>query len=224
MKICVIIPAYNESKTIDGLIQGIKQQNLDILIIDDGSSDNTAKIAKNNKTSLIVNTKNKGKGLSLAEGFHYALDNGFDAVITMDADGQHDPNDIPYFTRLAKYSDSTILIGNRMLKPKNMPKTRLLTNKFMSWLISLIAKQNIPDTQCGFRLIKKEVLEKVKFDTAKFETESELLIKASRLGFKIESVPINTIYRGEKSKINPIIDTLRFIKGGAGKRGEWGGG
>lgn len=212
MKICVIIPAYNESKTIGNLIQGVKRQNLDILIIDDGSCDNTAKIAQNNGTTPIVNSKNKGKGISLTKGFHYALDNGFDAVITMDADGQHDPNDIPYFTRLAKYSDSSIFIGNRMVKPKNMPKIRFLTNKFMSWLISLIAKQNILDTQCGFRLIKKEVLKKIKFDTAKFETESELLIKASRLGFKIESVPINTIYRGEKSKINPVIDTLRFIR------------
>lgn len=212
MKICVIIPAYNESKTIGSLIQGVKLQNLDILIVDDGSCDNTAKIAKNNGITLIVNPKNKGKGISLTEGFHYALDNGFDAVITMDADGQHDPSDIPYFTRLAKYSDSPIFIGNRMVKPKNMPAIRFLTNKFMSWLISLIAKQNIPDTQCGFRLIKKEVLERIKFDTAKFEIESELLIKASRLGFKIESVPINTIYRGEKSKINPVLDTFRFIK------------
>ncbi|MFH1441726.1 MAG: glycosyltransferase family 2 protein [Candidatus Omnitrophota bacterium] len=212
MKICVIIPAYNESKTIASLIQGIKQLNLDILIIDDGSIDNTAKIAQNNNAVVLVNPENKGKGISLCAGFNYALSKGFDAVISMDADGQHDPNDISYFTRLAKYSTSSIFIGNRMSKPKNMPKIRFITNKFMSWLISLIAKQNIPDSQCGFRLIKKEVLEKIKFDTAKFETESELLIKASRLGFKIESIPVNTIYRGEKSKINPILDTIRFIK------------
>jgi GT2 family glycosyltransferase len=82
----------------------------------------------------------------------------------------------------------------------------------MSWLISGIARQKIPDTQCGFRLIKKEALEKLQFKTFKYETESEMLIKASRLGFKIESVPIKTIYQREKSRINPFIDTLRFIR------------
>ncbi|MDD5568753.1 MAG: hypothetical protein PHY88_06065, partial [Candidatus Omnitrophica bacterium] len=80
------------------------------------------------------------------------------------------------------------------------------------WIISILSKQDIPDTQCGFRLIKRSVLEKVELKTSKFETETEILIKASRLGFKIDSVPIKTVYRGEKSQINPIVDTFRFIK------------
>jgi hypothetical protein len=130
----------------------------------------------------------------------------------MDADGQHLASDIPYFLRLAGSSDGGIFIGNRMNKPRTMPSVRLLTNKVMSWLISKVARQRIPDTQCGFRLIKKEVLEKVKLNTAKFETESELLVKAARAGFKIESVPIKAIYAGEKSQINPFVDTLRFIR------------
>ncbi len=99
-----------------------------------------------------------------------------------------------------------------MQKIKNMPLVRVLTNKVMSWLISQIAKQEIPDTQCGFRLIKKEVLAKLNLKTHKYETESEVLIRGSRLGFKIESVPIKTIYITEKSHINPFIDTLRFIR------------
>jgi hypothetical protein len=82
----------------------------------------------------------------------------------------------------------------------------------MSWLLSCIAKQKIPDTQCGFRLIKQEVLKRVPLVTSKYETESEILIRSSRLGFKIESVPIKTIYLGEKSRINPFIDTLRFFR------------
>jgi len=129
----------------------------------------------------------------------------------MDGDGQHRPEEIPDFIRLAETSEGNIFIGNRMSKYKNMPLLRVITNHVMSWLISKIAKQKIPDSQSGFRLIKKEVLKKVKFVTSKYETESELLIRASRLGFKIESIPIQTIYRGEKSQINPFIDTLRFI-------------
>jgi len=212
MKTCVIIPSYNEEKEIFKLVSAIIKQGLVVLVIDDGSQDNTSKFAQQAGALVIKNKTNEGKGASLAKGFKYALENNFDAVITMDGDGQHSPNDVPLFLKVASYSSSVILVGNRMQKTKNMPIMRLLTNKFMSWLISLVAKQKIADTQCGFRLIKKEALIKIDFSTTKYETESEILIKSSRLGFKIESVPITTIYRGEKSQINPFIDTLRFLK------------
>lgn len=212
MKTCVIVPTYNEAKAIGELIKQIRAQDFTVVIIDDGSQDNTAEIAQNSGAMVLRNKSNLGKGASLIRGFGYALDNNFDAVITMDGDGQHLPQDLPYFIRLAKYSDSGILIGNRMSKTKNMPLVRLITNKFMSWLISRLTGQKISDTQCGFRLIKRSVLEKLDLSTSRYETESEILIKSSRLGFKIESVPIRSIYNGEKSSINPFIDTLRFIK------------
>ncbi len=212
MKIYLVIPTYNEAKTIAGIIRKIRQQELEVVVIDDGSLDNTYEIAKDNGAIVLRNENNEGKGASLIKGFHYAQDRDCDAVITMDGDGQHLPEEIPYFIRLAKYSNSGIFIGNRMFKIKNMPFVRVFTNKLMSWLISFVAGQSIPDTQCGFRLIKKEVLEKINLKTSKYETESEIIIKASRLGFKIESVPIKSIYSGEKSQINLVIDTLRFIK------------
>jgi len=212
MKICIVIPTYNEAKAIGSLIREIRQQELEVVVIDDGSQDNTSRIANDNGAIVLRNENNEGKGASLIKGFHYALNSGFDAVITMDGDGQHLPSEIPYFIRLAQYSNSGILIGNRMFKRKNMPSVRVITNKLMSWFISFVAKQRIPDTQCGFRLIKKGALEKINLNTSKYETESEIIIKASRLGFKIESVPIKTIYNGEKSQINPVIDTLRFIR------------
>lgn len=212
MKVCVIIPAYNEAETVASLINQLKEQNLDILIVDDGSTDNTFDIANNNGAAVLRNTRNKGKGASLVKGIEYALSLGFDAVITMDADGQHKPQDIPSFLRLAEWSNDAVFIGNRMLNATNMPWLRFFTNKFMSWLISAIARQDIPDTQCGFRLIKRQALEKIKLQTDKFETESELLIKAARLGFKIKSVPVTTVYNNEKSRINPFVDTLRFIR------------
>ena len=130
----------------------------------------------------------------------------------MDGDGQHLPEEIPNFIRIAEHSNGSIFVGNRMSKTRNMPLLRILTNKFMSWLISQVARQKIYDTQCGFRLIKSDVLRKVSLKTSKFEIESELLIEASRLGFKIESVPIKSVYAGEKSQINPFLDTIRFIK------------
>ncbi|PIP18920.1 MAG: glycosyl transferase [Candidatus Omnitrophica bacterium CG23_combo_of_CG06-09_8_20_14_all_41_10] len=212
MRICVIIPAYNESANIAKLIQDIKKYQLEILVIDDGSSDNTFQIASNSGVQVMLNLDNQGKGASLIKGFKYALDNNFDAVITMDADGQHLAQDLPLFIEPAKNPDIHIILGNRMLNSKGMPGLRVITNKFMSRLISIISKQVIPDTQCGFRLIKKEVLQGIKLRTSKYETESEILIEASRLGFKITSLPIKSVYRREESKISPFIDTLRFIK------------
>lgn len=212
MKTCVLIPAYNEAKTIAGLIKQLKEQNLDVLIVDDGSTDNTFEIAKNNGAAVLRNVRNKGKGASLVKGIDYALSAGFDAVLIMDADGQHKPQDIPCFLNLAGCSNDAVFIGNRMLNVKNMPWLRFLTNKFMSWFISVIAGQDIPDTQCGFRLIKRQALEKIKLQTDKFEAESELLIKAARLGFKIKSVPVTTVYASGKSRIKPFVDTARFIR------------
>lgn len=211
MKICVVIPSLNESSTIAELVKKIIEFKLDVLVIDDGSQDNTSEIAGDSGAKVIRNEANEGKGASLSKGFRYCLENGYDAVITMDGDGQHSPDDLPVFIRGAD-SDNSIIVGNRMQKTKNMPFVRLLTNKFMSWLISKVAKQKIPDTQCGFRLIKREVLEKVELSTARYEAESEILIKASKLGFKIGSVPIKSVYKGEVSKINPLTDTIRFIK------------
>jgi len=212
MKPCVIIPTYNESQAISKIVKEIKVQGFDVLVIDDGSKDNTPQLAKEGGAIVLVNETNMGKGASLKKGFEYALRNGYDSVITMDGDGQHLPEDIPYFMRLAQYSNSGIIIGNRMQKTRNMPMLRLLTNRFMSWLISIVAKQKIPDSQCGFRLIKKEVLERIKITTSNFEIESEILIKGSRMGFKIESVPIKTVYAGELSRINPVTDTIRFFR------------
>ncbi len=212
MKICVIIPSYNEAKTIAAIIKQVSLQGLDVIVVDDGSTDNTFQIAGDNKAFVLRNGQNEGKGASLVKGFNYALTHNYDAAITIDGDGQHDTVDIPHFIRAAAASDCGILIGNRMHKPKDMPMARFLANKFMSFIISHIVKQNIPDSQCGFRLIKKEVLEKIRFETNNYDSESELLLKASRLGLKIGAVPIDTIYRGEKSRINPFVDALRFIR------------
>ncbi len=230
MKVCIIIPTYNESAAIVSIIQKIRLQNMQVVIIDDGSTDSTAQISQDYGAIVLRNSKNQGKGFSLIRGLKYTLDKNFDAAITMDGDGQHCPEDIPHFIQKAQTSEAGIIIGNRIRNPRRMPIIRILTNKFMSWFISKLIKQKIPDTQCGFRLIKKELLEKIKFTpletsvnqqdraesltgftTKRFETESEILFQASHLGYKIESIPIESIYHRAKSQINPFLDTVRFI-------------
>lgn len=211
-KICVIIPTYNEAKAIKRVVMTTREQGLDVLVIDDGSSDGTPVLAGSAGARVIVNEKNMGKGACLIKGFGEALRQGYDAVITMDGDGQHLPQEAAKFVKTAAaHLKCGIIVGNRMGQRGSMPFIRVATNKFMSWLISLVCRQEIPDTQCGYRLIRRKVLEQIKLSTAKYETESEMLIKASRLGYIICSIPVTSVYDGATSHINPITDTLRFF-------------
>ncbi len=210
-KLCVLIPAYNEARTIGGIVREIKVLGLVVYVVDDGSGDRTAIIAEAEGAVVIKHEKNMGKGASLRDGCSSILKKDFDAVIIIDGDGQHEVKSIADFIKEMEASGGDIVIGNRMLDTGQMPYIRQKTNWFMSYLISKIIGQYIPDTQCGYRLIKREVLENVRFDSSNFEIESELIIKAGWQGFKISSVPIKTVYKDEKSRINPIVDTLRFM-------------
>ena len=210
-KISVLIPSYNEAKAIGGIIRELRAKDLSVCVIDDGSTDNTSSIARDAGAFVIRHEKNKGKGASLIDGFAYVLKEGFSAVLVMDGDGQHCICDIYNFFNKMESTGTDIVIGNRMSDTSLMPVARKLTNKFMSCLISKLCGHGIPDTQCGFRLIKRSVLESVKLNSSNYEIESELLLKAAKKGFKIESVPVKTIYEDEKSRINPFVDTMRFI-------------
>lgn len=211
--ICAVLPAHNEQKHIAGLTEEIRNNKIDVIVIDDGSTDDTYQLAKESGASVIRHSKKMGKGAALKDGLAWAMDKGYDYIITMDADGQHNPAELPLFVKEAdENEDAKIIIGNRLLDPKDMPLLRICTNKFMSYLISALCKQNIPDTQCGYKLIKKEVLKIISIKSRKFEIESELLIKTARAHFRIKSIPIASIYAQEKSRINPFMDSLRFIK------------
>jgi glycosyltransferase involved in cell wall biosynthesis len=212
MKVCVIIPTYNEAHTIGGLIFALRQLSFDVIVIDDGSYDDTKLVAKNSGAIVLENIKNSGKGFSLRRGFEYALKKDYDFVVTMDGDGQHSPSDIKRFIETADRENAGVIVGDRMQNCLGMPWVRKTTNRLMSSFVSKLSGQYIPDTQCGFRLIKASVLRKIELTSQRFEIETELLIKAARSGFRIISVPIKTIYQGEKSKINPFLDTIRFMR------------
>lgn len=212
LKVCVLIPSYNEFKTIGPLVEKIKAKNLDIVVIDDGSTDNTAEIARKSGAYVLRHQQNKGKGASLKAGFRYVLNRGYDAAITMDADAQHSPEDIFKFIETAQVFDIDMVVGNRMLSSKNMPPIRWLTNNIMSLTISLICWRNIRDSQCGFRLIKTKVLQELNPISSNYEIESETIIEARHKGFKIKFIPVQTIYTKQTSQINPVVDTIRFFK------------
>jgi glycosyltransferase involved in cell wall biosynthesis len=213
MKSVVLMPAHNEETAISGVVKEVSNLGFVVVVVDDGSSDKTSETAKNAGAIVIKNQINMGKGLALRKGFEYILSNmDFDVIITMDADGQHEPSSLSDFIKKAEISESDLVLGNRMEKTEKMPRLRVFTNRFMSGVLSKKIGQYVPDTQCGYRLIKKDLLKKLDFSTSRYEMESEMLIKAGRLGARIDSVPINSIYSGQTSKINPIIDTFRFIR------------
>ena len=136
MRVCIVIPTFNESAAIGSILQQIRKQGREIVIVDDGSTDDTAQISQNCGATVLRNPKNQGKGFSLIRGLRYVLEKNFDAAITMDGDGQHCPEDIPRFIQEAESSSSGIIIGNRMQSTRKMPMIRILTNKFMSGFIS----------------------------------------------------------------------------------------
>jgi len=203
-KICAVIPAYNEEKKLSLLLKKIKERNIDVIVIDDGSTDNTAAIAENEGASLIRHSSNEGKGRALRDGFRIALEKGYDFVITVDADGQHDIDEIPLFIKKIQNSDAGIVIGNRLHHPKGMPLYRLFINRLFSKITSLVCRQDIPDVACGYRIIKKDVLQLIYLETNGFDVDFEIIIESSKIGFRIDYINIDCIYAGEKSYIRPI--------------------
>lgn len=211
MKVCVLIPALNEARTIGKIVQAVRGQNLDVVVIDDGSSDRTGEIAKENGAKVIRHEMKKGKGASLRDGFNDVLQNDYGGVIILDGDGQHDVDEIKKFLQEAKLYPKTVVVGNRMQDIQKMPFLRVLTNKIMSGLISLTCGVSIPDSQCGYRYIPTEVLRQIHLTCDDYEIETEILIKVRKQGFSVRSIPIKTIYAQETSYIHPVKDTLRFI-------------
>ena len=207
----VIIPAYNEEKNISRLIQEVESRGFPVLIVDDGSKDATVSRAKAAGAEVLVTNVNQGKGAALRRGFDWFLKKNYAAAIVMDSDGQHDSKELDLFLGALGLDGVQVAVGNRLDNPQGMPWIRRATNRFMSWVISSITKQNIPDSQCGYRAMTREVLRKIQLKTAHFEIESEILFEAARAGFKISSIPIRCVYQDEISHINPFRDTIRFF-------------
>ena len=210
--IFIVIPTYNEAKTIGPIVDQLCHRGFRVVVVDDGSKDKTIVEANKFGAELIAYSKNAGKGRCIREGLEYALENNCEAAITMDGDGQHSLGDIDKFIDEYKKSGSDVILGNRLHSPKKMPFLRRCTNLCMSFIISLIITERVDDSQCGYRLVSRKGIEKMKLITTKYEIESEMIIEAKRRGLKMSSVNIDSIYEGETSQINPFLDTIRFVK------------
>lgn len=206
-----IIPAYNEEKNIGIVIEKCKKYVDKIIVIDDGSTDNTAGIAKKAGVTTIINKENVGKTDSLKKGFNKGLGEGAEIFILLDADGQHDPQEIPLFLNKIKEGHD-LVIGARKFQLELMPFIRILANTISSYLVSLISGVRIEDSQSGYRAVKRGIIERIPITSTRYQSDTEMIVKATKCGFKIGFVPISTIYHPEaKSRVNQIMDPVRFI-------------
>ncbi len=212
MNTFIVIPTYNERRTIGSIVKRLRDRDFRVVVVDDGSRDHTIVDANKFGAELVIHSKNVGKGRCIKEGLEYCLENGCDIVITMDGDGQHDIREIDKFISQYEVSGADIVFGNRMHDAKKMPFVRRWTNIFMSFMISCILGERIDDSQCGYRLLSKKAIEKMSLKTTKYEIESEMLLEARRHDLEISSINIDSIYQGESSQINPFFDTIRFIR------------
>jgi glycosyltransferase involved in cell wall biosynthesis len=213
-KTAAVVPAYNAGTYLPSVIGNI-QKFLPlnrIVVVDDGSTDGTNAAARNAGVVVVVHETNQGKGAALSSGARKAIELGMDYIITLDADGQHDPADIPRFAEYAGRSGADIIVGNRMDDRKDMPFIRIFANTATSMFVSLRTGIRIPDSQNGYRMLKTSIFEKIKLVTRRYDTESEILIKTAGMGGRIESIPVETIYGTETSSVHPFVDTLRFFR------------
>jgi glycosyltransferase involved in cell wall biosynthesis len=213
LNVAAIIPAYREEKHVGDVVRRTRHRIDHVLVVDDGSSDQTAQQARDAGAEVIVHSQNRGKGEAIKTGLRHWLDRQITHVIVLDADGQHLPEEIDRFVAAAaSTAGPSFFLGTRMNNLTGMPFIRRVVNRYMSKRISRFCRQKIPDTQCGYRMLDRQLIPELLGGTNRFDYETEMLIIASRKGYRIESVPITTVYSDEVSKIQPMRDALRFFK------------
>jgi glycosyltransferase involved in cell wall biosynthesis len=212
MRLAAVIPARDAGATIGAVVRGVREvlPGIDVVVVDDGSIDATGAEARGAGATVVRHGVNRGKGAALQTGFDAALARGAEAVLAMDADGQHDPAAAPRLVEALERAD--VVVGSRNSDRGEMPWIRRATNTVTTWVVSRLAGQEIPDSQSGYRAIRSAVLRAVRPRSRRFEYESEFLIAAAKAGFTVGQVPVPALYNAPGSHIHPVRDTIRFIR------------
>ncbi len=208
--IVAVIPAFQAARTIAGVVEETAR-HLPVLVVDDGSTDDTATAAESAGAEVLRQVPNQGKGAALRAGFQRALEAGSTAVVTLDADGQHDPTCIPAFLEAWRSRHAPLIIGQRDFS--RMPLSRRLANNLGTWTFSWAVGRRIADNQSGYRLIARPLLPRLlESQEAGFEFEVEMITLAIRAGLAIDWVPIPTIYEDQGSHIRPLAHVTNFLR------------
>ena len=209
MRVAALVPAYQAALHLGGVLARLAalRPAPDVLVVDDGSTDATAAVAREAGVSVISLPENRGKGYALLAGF--AALKSFDGVVSLDADGQHPPECLPAFVHAAEQG-ADLVLGVRERSP-DMPPMRRMANKMSSGWATWLAGQPVDDSQCGYRLYGRRVLERTPITPGRYEVESEVVVRAARLGFRLAAVSIPTVYGNEESQIHTMRDVPRIV-------------
>lgn len=208
----VLIPAYNADRSVGGVVAEARKVMEDVIVVDDGSRDRTGDAARDAGAHVLVHAQNRGKGAALKTGFVYACEHGYDGVITLDADGQHLPHEIPKFIACREETGADLIIGGRAHLFDKMVTHRRMANRLSAWSIAKASKTGISDSQSGFRFYSARLLRAVKLHTDGFDMESEVIVRAGCGGFKVVTTPIDLGFVNgvSTSHYKPLMDTLRI--------------
>jgi len=210
---CVIIPTYNNEKTLARVLDKTLEFTQNIIVVNDGSTDSTSIILSDYQIiKIITQPKNYGKGMALRTGFKEALNRGFDYAVTLDSDGQHFPEDIPVFVEEIQENGEALLIGDRNMEQEGIPGKSSFGNRFSNFWYKFETGIKLNDTQSGFRLYPLRSMKKLKFFTRKFEFEIEIIVKAAWTGIPVKNVPIRVLYDESErvSHFRPLRDFTRI--------------
>jgi len=212
--ICVVIPTYNNEKTLAAVVNSVLGYITSVVVVNDGSTDGTGKILAQyeGKITVVSYVKNRGKGYALKRGFDCAERMGYKYALTMDSDGQHFAEDIPLFVAAAEKNPNTLIIGNRNLTQDNMPKKNTFANKFSNFWFALQTGTRLPDTQTGYRLYPLEKMKRLRPFTSRYEAELEILVRCAWRGIRLISIPVQVYYAPEGERVSHFRPGMDFFR------------
>ncbi|HEY8149866.1 MAG TPA: glycosyltransferase family 2 protein [Vicinamibacteria bacterium] len=211
-RIAAAIPAYQAGASVGDVVRRTREVLPEVLVVDDGSSDATAEAARGAGAELMAHRVNRGKGAALVTAFRTLFARGCDAVVTLDADGQHLPEEIPKLLDAAREAD--FVLGTRAHLFDEMVAARRVANRLSSWVISWAAGQPLSDVQTGFRLYTRRLVEATGFPETRFDAESAVVVRACRRGFRVVTVPVRLGFADGRttSHYRPLVDSLRIAR------------
>jgi glycosyltransferase involved in cell wall biosynthesis len=212
-RVAAAIPAFQAAASVADVVRRTREVLPDVLVVDDGSSDATAEAARGAGAELVAHPLNRGKGAALVTAFRTLFGRGFDAVVTLDADGQHLPEEIPKLLDAAR-DGADLVLGTRDHLFAEMVAARRVANRLSSWAISWAAGQPLSDVQTGFRLYRRHLVEATGFPETRFDAESAVVVRAGRRGFRIVTVPVRLGFADGRttSHYRPLVDSLRIAR------------